>query len=228
MPNESLSESPKKHKNIGILFGTIFIASILLGILMYIILQNNKQNPSQLLNNSSLQPKHMQQGNGKMQGQNQRQNKLNRQNCLADDCLQIDMKYPAGELSEQATTALQRALDDEYKAQATYEAVIAKIGMERPFSMIIRAEEQHISALKSLFDKYGLQIAENPWTGTITVPASLQSTCQLGVTAETANVKLYKDELLPMVTEYPDITTVFTNLMNASQNKHLPAFERCK
>jgi len=55
----------------------------------------------------------------------------------------------------------------------------------------------------------------------------LQEACQIGVDAEIANAALYRDELLPAVTAYEDITLVFENLMNASQQKHLPAFEKC-
>ena len=35
--------------------------------------------------------------------------------------------------------------------------------------MIIRAEEQHISSLKSLFDKYGLEIPKDNWTNKVSV-----------------------------------------------------------
>lgn len=228
-------ETPKKQKNLGLLFGTIIVASIILCILIYIILQNNKQNPTLLVNNANQQRnQQMQQGQQRNQmprqgNVQQKGNGFNKQNCLADDCLQVNnMQYPAGELSQQARDALKRALDDEYKAHATYESVISKIGMERPFSMIIRAEEQHIASLKSLYDKYGLQIPENPWTGAVTVPASLQAACQVGVKAETENVRLYKEDLLPIVKDYPDLTQVFTSLMNASETKHLPAFQRCQ
>jgi hypothetical protein len=34
-------------------------------------------------------------------------------------------------------------------------------------------------------------------------------------------------KLLPATAAYPDISLVFTNLMNASEQKHLQAFERC-
>lgn len=151
-----------------------------------------------------------------------------RKNCLSDGCLAIDdLSYPAGELTDTAKTALQKALDDEYKAQATYEAIISKLGGVRPFIMIFRAEEQHISSLKALFDKYGMAIKENPYTGKVTSPNTLSEACTAGVEAEIANAKLYKDDLLPAVEEYEDITQVFTNLMNASEQKHLVAFKRC-
>ncbi len=148
-------------------------------------------------------------------------------NCVSDECLKIDdLEYPVGELPESVVSALKSAIDDEYKARATYEAVIGKLGSTRPFSMIIRAEEQHISSLKALFDKYGLDIPEDPYTN-VEVASIRSENCSVGVEAEILNASLYRDNLLPAVKDYPDIISVFTNLMNASQNNHLPAFERC-
>jgi len=147
--------------------------------------------------------------------------------CLADDCLLVDdLEYPVGELSQEIQDALKEAIYDEYKARDTYEQVIAKFGSVRPFSMIIRSEEQHIASLKAVYDKYGLVAPQDPWTG-LEVPATLTESCQLGVDAEIANVALYRDSLLPLVKDYTDITQVFNTLMDASESKHLPAFTKC-
>lgn len=152
-----------------------------------------------------------------------------RGNCLADECLLVDgLNYPIGDLSADAVSAIRSAIDDEYKALATYEAVMGTYGRVRPFVMIARSEEQHISSLKAVFDKYGLDIPSNPYVGKIQVPGSLQASCQAGVDAEIANAALYRESLLPKVSQHPDIVSVFTNLMDASQERHLPAFERCR
>jgi hypothetical protein len=149
-------------------------------------------------------------------------------NCLADECLGIEnLEYPVGNLTEPIKTALNSAIDDEYHALSFYEAVIAKFGTIRPFIMIKGAEEQHIASLKSIYDKYGLVPPKNTWSGKISAPTTLQEACQAGVDAEIANADLYKDKLLPSVSSYTDITLVFENLMNASLQKHLPAFEKC-
>ncbi|MBN1971902.1 MAG: DUF2202 domain-containing protein [Candidatus Delongbacteria bacterium] len=164
-------------------------------------------------------------GQGNQYGQSRG---VNKGNCNSDDCLVIDnMDYPVGTLSEEAKVALEKAIDDEYKAYSTYEATIDKFGMIKPFSIIIRAEENHISSLKTLFDKYGLEIPENNWQDKVTTGETKQEACQIGVDAEIANAKLYEDELFPAVTDYEDITDVFTNLMNTSKQKHLPAFGKC-
>lgn len=164
-------------------------------------------------------------GNGIGQGQT---GQLNKGNCLADDCLLVEgLEYPAGDLSEEVKSALDEAINDEYKALSTYEAVIKKFGSVRPFSMIIGAEEQHIASLKAIYDKYGLKVPTNTWASKVSVPTTLQAACQVGVDAEIANAALYEDKLLPVVKEYEDITAVFENLMNASEQKHLPSFENC-
>ena len=93
--------------------------------------------------------------------------------------------------------------------------------------MIVRAEESHISSLKAIYDKYGLEIPENKWVDKVTAPETLKESCSVGVIAEIENARLYKEDLLPLVGQYPDINGVFTNLMNASEQKHLPAFQRC-
>jgi len=165
-------------------------------------------------------------GAGMMGGE--RRGNVDRGNCVADECLFVDgLEYPTGTLTDAAKSALASALDDEYKALATYEAVMAKEGRVRPFVMIARAEEQHISALKALFDKYGMTVTENPYIGKINAPDSMTASCQAGVDAEIANASLYRDTLLPVVKDSADIMGVFTNLMNASQERHLPAFDRC-
>lgn len=196
----------------------IAIIIFLLGIVGYLSLRIKPTQPTKDLQEQSTRV-------GQGRGNN---SSTSRKNCLADDCLEVDdLNYPAGELTDDVKTSLLKALDDEYKAHATYEAVIAKLGNVRPFIMIVRSEEQHISSLKALLDKYGVGIPENPYTNKVTVPETLAEACKIGVDAEIANASLYKDELLPNVTDYEDITLVFTNLMNASQEKHLAAFQRC-
>ena len=205
-----------KNKNI-----LYLLAAFLVGALGMFLL-NNKQVPSEQTNLTSSRFGY---GNSGNQGQMIQTNKAN---CLADDCLLVDdLEYPAGELPVNVQEALDEAINDEYKALKTYEAVIAKLGSVRPFSMIKGAEEQHIASLKAIYDKYGLEVPVNDWASKVTASDSLQEACQTGVEAEIANAALYREELLPVVSDYEDIKLVFENLMNASQDKHLAAFEKC-
>ena len=128
-------------------------------------------------------------------------------------------------LNEIEIKALNEALDDEYHSWATYDQVIADFGELPPFSNIRDAEGRHIEALLRLFEKYGLAIPENPWTGKVTRYASRQEACAAAVAAEIANGEMY--ERLLEATQRPDILTVLRNLQEASQQRHLSAFQRC-
>jgi len=128
-------------------------------------------------------------------------------------------------LTETEIHALNEALDDEYRAWATYDQVIADFGEVSPFSNIREAEARHIKALCTLFARYGLPVPENPWPGKVARYASLQAACEAGVAAEIANGEMY--EQLLGATQRPDILTVLRNLQEASQQRHLAAFQRC-
>ena len=155
-------------------------------------------------------------------------NKPTKSTCVADECLQVSgLEYPAGELPLGVKNSLDLAIMDEYKAHAFYQRVIEKFGSVRPFSMIIRSEEQHISSLSSLYDKYGLEIPKDDLYEKISAPATLNEACKAGVDAEIENADLYEKQLLPVVKSYPDITSIYNNLMIASRNKHLVAFQKC-
>ncbi len=121
--------------------------------------------------------------------------------------------------------ALHDALGDEYKAYSTYENVLADFGSVRPFSNIILAEQKHINSLKELFNTYRYSIPENLWSRKVPKFESIVDACLAGIDAEINNAALYDDLLL--MTQKKDILQVFKNLQAASQDKHLPAFQRC-
>jgi hypothetical protein len=132
---------------------------------------------------------------------------------------------PLAELSDSEIEALHIALEDEYKAWTVYDQVIAGFGQVRPFTNIRRAEENHIAALVALFQRHGLDVPVNDWPGKVPTFETLGQACEAGVQAEIENAGLY-DQLFSMV-DKPDVIQVFTALQQASQTKHLPAFERC-
>lgn len=120
---------------------------------------------------------------------------------------------------------LREALDDEYRARATYRNVIDTFGPVRPFVNIVEAEDRHAQALLSLFARFGLEPPPDRWAGRVAAPASLREACQAGVEAEIENEAMY--ERLLRQTEHPDVLAVMRRLQQASQERHLPAFRRC-
>lgn len=129
-------------------------------------------------------------------------------------------------LEERTVNALISSLEDERRAEATYQAVLNKYTDARPFVNVIEAEKRHQSFLLPLFEKYGVAVPANQFDpANIPVPESITEACKTGVTAENENIALY-DGFLGFVKEQ-DIREVFELLRNASRDNHLPAFTRC-
>jgi hypothetical protein len=137
----------------------------------------------------------------------------------------------ADALPQPVEDALTAALMDEYHAEAFYSAVLDRFGQVRPFANIIRAEQNHARIIATLMTTYGMTVPENPLLDSpdiaAAVPATLGAACSVGVEAESENAALYDDMLLPAVAGYADITAALEHLRDASQNMHLPAFQRC-
>lgn len=129
-------------------------------------------------------------------------------------------------MSEIVNKVLIEAINDEYKARATYRQVINKFGEIRPFINIVEAESRHIEDLLPLFEKYGVTVPEDNWASRIEAPQSILEACQMGVEAEIENAEMY-DRLLELTVDYPDVQLVLTQLQRASTENHLPAFQRC-
>lgn len=132
---------------------------------------------------------------------------------------------PAASGTGDLSAILVRAVAEERKAKATYDNVLATLGPVAPFTQISQSEAAHVAALERVAQVHNVDVSAARAPGDPS-PATLAQACRLGVAAENADVALY-DELLPQVSGYPDVTTVLTSLRAASQNSHLPAFQRC-
>ncbi len=128
-------------------------------------------------------------------------------------------------MNEQTVAALEEALEDEYKARATYNKVIEAFGPIRPFINIVEAEDRHASALLRQFERLGLQPPKDEWPGRVEAPSSIAAACEAAIAAEIENAEMY-DRLLAVVDD-PSVRDVLLNLQDASKNRHLPAFQRC-
>lgn len=118
---------------------------------------------------------------------------------------------------------LNYAIEDEYAAQAEYDAIMNSFGTVRPYTNISKAEQQHISALLPLFENYGIAVPENGAASLVTVPNTLAESYTIGIEAEEKNIAMYD---LFLKEDLPDdVRIVFENLKAASE-KHLAAFER--
>ncbi|MCW2285754.1 hypothetical protein M2323_002048 [Rhodoblastus acidophilus] len=137
---------------------------------------------------------------------------------------------PETPLSAEALQAVLRALDDEYRAQAFYRAVLSKFPYALPFAPIAESEARHAAVLTSLLDAYGAKTPPNPHLDSPEIlrsaPDTLAEACEAAIEDEIRNERLYTEDLLPRVAAYPVIAQIFEALMRASRECHLPAF-RC-
>lgn len=115
------------------------------------------------------------------------------------------------------------AMQDEYFARQEYELIINKYGEQTPFSNIIKAEEEHISMLTELFNKYNIPIPEDKSKDYVMFPNSLNESYNTGVKAEVENIDMYERFLNQDIPQ--DIKDTFIELKDASE-KHLSAFEK--
>ena len=123
------------------------------------------------------------------------------------------------------TSALNTALNQERYALASYKNVIAKFGAVRPFTNIIASEAQHVATVTALMTAHAIPVPASTATGAV-APATLTASCQLGVNLETAIIAMYQSGIT-LAKDYPDVVRAFSNLLDASQSGHLPAFLRC-
>lgn len=121
--------------------------------------------------------------------------------------------------------ALGVALNDEYRARATYRKVIERFGPVHPFVAILNAEDAHISALLDQFRRLGVEPPPDVWEERVTAPKSLAQACAQGVQAEVENDVLY-GRLLERVSDV-EARSVMLDLQRVSRTHHLPAFRRC-
>lgn len=128
-------------------------------------------------------------------------------------------------LTKAEVEGLQAAIVEEYMAYNTYNEIINEYGQVVPFSRIVNAEQKHAEALLRLADNYSVAIPENVGQTFDISYTNLVEACQVGVQVETMDAA----DLQKMIseTENPNLIRVYTNLMNASLNKHLVAFEAC-
>lgn len=121
--------------------------------------------------------------------------------------------------------ALCAALDDEYRARATYRAIIDAFGPVPPFVHIIQSEQRHIDTLLSLFFERGLAAIADPYADGLPAPPSIETAYRIAIIEETENAVLY-DRLMEAAAGDEEVSWVFRMLQRASAECHLSAFRR--
>lgn len=120
---------------------------------------------------------------------------------------------------------LRIAIYDEFEAYETYSAIINNLGEIEPFINIKESEANHYALLIPLLEKYNVEIPINDLSSKIKIPKTYIESCEVGVSSEISNIRMY-DHLLEHVIE-EDIRDVLYKLQAASFNNHLPTFRDC-
>lgn len=146
---------------------------------------------------------------------------------VVEEVVNTDPGYGAVGSFENPNAALEQmliyAIQDEYLARAEYEYLITELNAGNPFTNIIKAEENHISMLIPLFEKYGFEVPTDTSSEHLIDVESITAALETGVQAEIDNIAMYEQFL---ETELPDdIREVFIELRDGSEN-HLAAFQR--
>ena len=138
---------------------------------------------------------------------------------------------PQQPYSKAVLSAIEDALQDEYRSEALYERVIEDHGNIRPFSNIVNAERRHSAHLVALLQGHrrvdaSYAIPESKWTAANSPSYdSIGEACTASVKGEEDNVALY-DRLFAV--DLPtEVRSTFEHLRAVSQEHHLPAFQRC-
>jgi len=151
-------------------------------------------------------------------------NAVPRGNCYLNSILPGSDVPPTSALTEAEKTALNSAIQDEYKARATYYKILDTFGEVMPFANIVNAEERHVEVLAYLHTRYGVTVPEDAWADKIPAYATLKDAAEASVQAEKENGALY-DALMQNVTNV-EVTNVFKALQFVTMEHHLPAFQR--
>ncbi|MCK8060304.1 MULTISPECIES: DUF2202 domain-containing protein [unclassified Fusibacter] len=114
------------------------------------------------------------------------------------------------------------AIEDEYLAHDSYEAIIDAFDVSRPFSNIIKAESRHITWVEDLMATYQIEIPTIDTSSHVVLPSTLSEAYAVGVQAEIDNIALYQKFLEQDLPE--DVRAVFEQLIKGSE-AHLNAFE---
>lgn len=142
------------------------------------------------------------------------------------------------DLTEAEVSALQFNREEERLARDLYQALSDQYDGARPFSRIVRAEQQHFNAIGTLLERYGvadpsidatpgsyadpdLQAAYNSWYAKGLV--SIADAYQVGIELEAQDV-IELGQAIESATA-ADVISTFERLQAGSSN-HLAAFER--
>lgn len=133
--------------------------------------------------------------------------------------------YHGGTLTPEEIGYLNSAYKDECRDQYFFKKAYEKFPASG-FAKIMNSEQNHISTLESIFNKYEIEIPKNLDFSDVVVPAVLDDACAMGLKLEKENVEMYQNFLKNVTNNY--LKTVFEDLRDITINRNIPAIDKCK
>jgi rubrerythrin len=99
------------------------------------------------------------------------------------------------------------------------------LGPVQPFVNILREEERHVRALRTLFARLRAEAPHGTWTARAFTPDTLVEACAAAGRAELEREATY-ERLIPLVRD-PSARRIMRRIQKASYRRYLPAFRRC-
>ncbi len=121
---------------------------------------------------------------------------------------------------------LNAAYKDECKDQYFFKKAIEKFPDASGFIKIMNSEQNHVTTLEGVFNKYEIEIPKNLDFSDIVIPTALDNACAMGLKFEKENVDMYQNFLKTVTNNY--LKTVFEDLRDITINRNIPAVEKCK
>ncbi len=124
--------------------------------------------------------------------------------------------------------ALDRALQEERRAEAGYDKTSTTLGEQSAFTRIAGAMERHGCVLEDVYLQRGLTPPKNE-TSSVALPSytKLAEACAGAVASEKSLLATY-DALLETKDLPYDVRIAFIHLRSLSHDRDLPAFESCR
>jgi hypothetical protein len=133
--------------------------------------------------------------------------------------------YTGSTLTPEEIEFLNTAYKDEAKCQYFFKKVMEKFP-DAGFAKIMNSEQNHVSTLESVYNKYEIALPTNLDFSTITIPSSVDEACSIGLKYEQDNVEMYKNFLKNVTNTF--LKTVFEDLRDITTYRNIPAVEKCK
>jgi len=134
--------------------------------------------------------------------------------------------HTGNNLTPEEIEFLNTAYKDECRDKYFFKKISEKFPDISAFSKIMNSEQNHVSALESIYNKFEIETPKNMDFSDVVIPSSSDDACSIGLKYERENVEMYKKFLLSVSNTL--LKTVFEDLRDITINRNIPALEKCK